>query len=329
MRDSPWIGGDGRLESTRAARRVFLVLAVCAGASLVLARTDRASRAATTGACSQTSEYAQQACQSGTQGDDSVALGKCANFTAPGPRKKCQQDAALERRDALALCDAQDDAREAVCSRLGQSPYDPRIEPSNFVSTVNNPLFPLRPGTTYVYEGQTSHGFEQSEFAVTRNTRVILGVRCVEVRDRVWTDGELTEDTLDWFAQDRDGNVWYFGENTHEFEDGLITTIDGTFRAGVDRDKPGIVMKARPAVGDFYRQEFSLANAEDLAEVAALDESVTVPAGSYAGCLRTRETSPLEPDLLEDKFYARGVGNILTVDVNTGDRVGLVRIVVE
>src|SRR5207244_1674521 len=111
--------------------------------------------------------------------------------------------------------------------------------------------------------------------AVTRNTRVILGVTCVEVHDTVTTDGELTEDTFDWFAQDRDGNVWYFGENTHELEDGLITTIDGTFMAGVNGDKPGIVMKAHPAIGDFYRQEFSLANAEDFAETLSLTESVT------------------------------------------------------
>src|SRR4029078_4595279 len=130
-------------------------------------------------------------------------------------------------------------------------------------------------------EGQTAQGFEHDEFAVTHHTRVILGVRCVEVHDTVKTDGQLTEDKLDLLAQDRDGNVWYFGENTHELEDGLITTIDGTFMAGVNGDKPGIIMKAQPAVNDFYRQEFSIGNAEDLAEVVAVDESVSVPAGDY------------------------------------------------
>src|SRR5204863_6765206 len=142
------------------------------------------------------------------------------------------------------------------------------------------------------------NGLEHDEFAVTHNTRIIAGVTCVEVQDRVFTNGVLTEDTLDWFAQDRAGNVWYFGENTHELEDGLISTIDGSFRAGVEGDKPGIIMEASSAIGDFYRQEFSLANAEDFAEVVALDDSVTVPAGSYAHCLRTRENSPLEPDVL-------------------------------
>jgi hypothetical protein len=161
---------------------------------------------------------------------------------------------------------------------------------------------------------------------VTRNTRVIQGVTCVEVHDTVTLDGELSEDTLDWFAQDRDGNVWYFGENTHELEDGLITTIDGTFMGGVNGDKPGIVMKAHPAIGDFYRQEFSLANAEDFADTLSLTESVTVPAGTFHNCLKSQETTPLETDLLEHKFYAPGAGNVLTVDATRGDREELVRI---
>jgi hypothetical protein len=140
------------------------------------------------------------------------------------------------------------------------------------------------------------------------------------------TDGQLTEDTLDWFAQDRDGNVWYFGENTHELENGLITTIAGTFMAGINRDKPGIIMKAHPAIGDFYRQEFSLDNAEDFAETVSLTQTVTVPAGTFHNCLKSRETTPLETNLLEYKFYAPDVGNVLTVDARTGERVELLRI---
>ncbi len=200
------------------------------------------------------------------------------------------------------------------------------IDPSNFVARIDNPYFPLRPGTTFIYEGHTGEGFEHDEFAVTHHTRVILGVTCVEVHDTVTVDGELKEDTLDWFAQDRDGNVWYFGENTHELEDGLITTIDGTFMAGVNRDKPGIIMKAHPAIGDFYRQEFSLANAEDFAETVSLTASVTVLARTFHHCLKSKETTPLETDLVEYKFYAPGIGNVLTVDARTGDREELVRI---
>ena len=201
------------------------------------------------------------------------------------------------------------------------------IDPADFVSVIDNPYFPLQPGTTLVYDNPGKDAFDT--FIVTRDTRVIDGVTCVEVHDSVFTDGELTEDTLDWFAQDKDGNVWYFGENTAELEDGLISTIEGTFMAGVDGDKPGIIMKAHPAVGDFYRQEFSIGNAEDEAETLGLNASVTVPYGSFQHCLKSEETTPLEPDALEDKFYAPGVGNVLTVDVETGERCELVQIITE
>jgi hypothetical protein len=191
---------------------------------------------------------------------------------------------------------------------------------------IDNPYFPLVPGKTFIYEGQTAQGLEHDEFSVTRKTKVILGVTCIEVRDTVKINGELTEETLDWFAQDKAGNVWYFGENTHELVGGLITTINGTFTGGVDGAKPGIVMEAQPAIGDFYRQEFDLGNAEDFAEVASLSESVTVPFGSFTNCLKTIETTPLETDLLEHKFYAPGVGNVSTVDAHTGEKVELIRI---
>jgi len=276
--------------------------------------------------CRQTAQDTLTSCRNAAQSDYSLALAKCDNLADPAARAQCQSQASTDLNDAQQTCQEQNDVRLAACDRLGGAPYDPVIDPSNFVARIDNPYFPLTPGTTFIYEGQTAEGFEHDEFAVTRNTRVIQGVTCVEVHDTVTLDGELTEDTLDWFAQDRDGNVWYFGENTHELEDGLITTIDGTFMAGVNGDKPGIIMKAHPAIGDFYRQEFSLANAEDFAETISLTETVTVPAGTFHNCLKSRETTPLEPDLLEHKFYAAGVGNVLTVDATTGDREELVRI---
>ena len=279
-----------------------------------------------TDACRQTANDVLTSCRSGADSDYHLALGKCENLADPAQRQACQQQASADLQDARQTCRAQNDARLAACQRLGGAPYDPVIDPSNFVARIDNPYFPLTPGTTFIYEGQTVQGFEHDEFAVTRNTRVILGVTCIEVHDTVTLDGELSEDTLDWFAQDRDGNVWYFGENTHELEDGLITTIDGTFMAGVNGDKPGIIMKAHPAIGDFYRQEFSLDNAEDFADTLSLTETVTVPAGTFHNCLKSQETTPLETDLLEHKFYASGVGNVLTVDANTGDREELVRI---
>ena len=276
--------------------------------------------------CRRTAQDVLTSCREAAKSDYSLALGKCDNLVDPAARSQCQSQASADLNDARQTCQEQNDVRLAACDRLGGAPYDPVIDLSNFVTRIDNPYFPLTPGTTFIYEGQTAEGFEHDEFVVTHNTRVIQGVTCVEVHDTVTLDGELAEDTLDWFAQDRDGNVWYFGENTHELEDGLITTIDGTFMAGINGDKPGIVMKAHPAIGDFYRQEFSLANAEDFAETVSLTETVTVPAGTFHNCLKSQETTPLETDLLEHKFYAPGVGNVLTVDATTGDREELVRI---
>ena len=276
--------------------------------------------------CRRTAQGVLTSCEAAAQSDYWLALGKCENLTDPAARQACQNQAVADRRDATQTCEEQEGARLAACDRLGEGRYDPVIDPSNFVARVDNPYFPLRPGTTFIYEGQTEEGLEHDEFAVTHNTREILGVTCVEVHDTVTLDGELAEDTLDWFAQDRDGNVWYFGENTHELEDGLITTIEGTWMAGVNGDKPGIVMKAHPAIGDFYRQEFSLGNAEDFAGTFSLTETVTVPAGTFNHCLKSQETTPLETDLLEYKFYAPNVGNVLEVDARTGDRVELVEI---
>ena len=308
-------------------RRGHLAAVSAAGVLLLLNLSGSAVIAQGFGACALTSEEARRSCLEGAQSDYANALGKCANVSDPSARKACQDQALADLKDAQQTCQAEFVVRQTACAKLGEAPYDPVIDPANFVARIDNPYFPLRPGTTFIYEGQMPQGFERDEFAVTHNTRVILGVTCVEVHDSVFTDGVLTEDTLDWFAQDREGNVLYFGENTHELEDGLITTIDGTFMAGVNGDKPGIIMKAHPTVGDFYRQEFSLNNAEDFAGTLSLTEVVTVRAGSFNHCLKSEETTPLEPDLLEDKFYAPGVGNILTVDANTGAREELVRII--
>ena len=308
-------------------RRRHLAAVSAAGVFLLLNLSGRAVIAQGFDACGRTSQQAQRSCSEAAQSNYVNALGKCTNLSDPAARQACQDQAQADLNDAQQTCQAGFVVRQTACDKFGPAPYDPVIDPANFVDRIDNPYFPLQPGTTFIYEGQMPGGFERDEFAVTHNTRVILGVTCVEVHDSVFTDGVLTEDTLDWFAQDRDGNVWYFGENTHELEDGLITTIEGTFMAGVNGDKPGIIMKAHPAVGDFYRQEFSLNNAEDFGETLSLNEVVTVRFGTFNHCLKSEETTPLEPDLLEDKFYASGVGNILTVDVNTGARSELVRII--
>ena len=314
------------LRHTKSTR--FLSSATLAAGVTILLSTpvDAQEAADRTNFCRQTAQAVLTSCRAAAESDYWVVLGKCDNLSEPGARQNCRNQAQADLNDARQSCAQQNDVRLDACDRFGPTPYDPVIDPSNFVTRVDNPYFPLTPGTTFIYEGQTEQGFEHDEFAVTHHTRTILGVRCIEVHDSVTTDGELTEDTLDWFAQDREGNVWYFGENTHELEDGLITTIEGTFMAGVNGDKPGIIMKAHPDVGDFYRQEFSLNNAEDFAETRSLTQTVRVPAGTFHNCLKSKETTPLEPDLLEYKYYAPGVGNVLTVDARTGDREELVRI---
>jgi hypothetical protein len=283
---------------------------------------------AATDFCQNTAQDALDGCQDVAESAQSVALGKCANISDPTGRADCRKQAASDFHDALQTCQGGFASRQAACQKFGPARYDPVIAPANFVRRVTNPFFPLPPGQTFVYEGQTMDGFLHNDVIVTHKTRLIMGVMCTEVHDVVYLDGKLAEDTLDWFAQDRQGNVWYFGENTAEFdtEIGRPVTLAGTFTAGINNDKPGIIMEANSVVGDFYRQEFALANAEDNALVVSLNTTVTVPAGTFMHCLKTLETTPLEPDARENKYYASGVGNVLTIDLETGERIKLIKI---
>jgi len=210
--------------------------------------------------------------------------------------------------------------------------YAPRIDPSNFVERIDNRYMPLTPGTTFLYEGKTADGPERVETYVSHETREVLGVKCTVVRDKAFLNGKLSEDTFDWYAQDREGNVWYFGEDTKEYENGKVVSTKGSWEAGVDGAKPGIVMEANPRVGDSYRQEYYESEAEDMAEVLSLDASglndaVTVPYGSFGDVLMTKEWNPLEPVVLEYKYYAPGTGLIGEEQILGGtDRSALVDI---
>lgn len=201
------------------------------------------------------------------------------------------------------------------------TPYAPVIDPANFVTQIDNPYWPLVPGTTFVYEGTSDGEPEHNEVAVTDETKTILGVQCVVVRDTVSTaDGELTEDTQDWYAQDKDGNVWYFGEDSKSYEDGKLASTEGSWEAGVDGAQPGIIMPAEPKVGDEYQQEYYAGRAEDMAAVLEVGSGpVTVPYGTFDNLLVTKEWSPLEPDVVEHKTYAPGVGLILAESVQGED----------
>src|SRR5215813_3690631 len=241
---------------------------------------------AQTNFCKLTAQNALGSCQVGAQSDFWLEVGKCDNVSNPTKREACEQQASSDFKDELDLCESEDSVRKTACQRLGPQPYDPAIDPANFVDKIDNPYFPLVPGTVFIYEGQTAAGLEHDEFFVTDKTKKILGVTTVEVHDTVTTNGKLTEDTLDWFAQDKEGNVWYFGENTMELINGRPSTLEGTFVAGVNRAKPGIIMEAHSVVHDFYRQEFDLGNAEDFADVKSLSDTVTVPYGTFTHCLR-------------------------------------------
>ena len=201
----------------------------------------------------------------------------------------------------------------AACDETSLGPptdpdYDPMIDPADFGGPVDNPFFPLVPGTTFHFEGESEDGPETNDVTVTHQTRLILGITATVVRDVEFVDGQLTEETFDWYAQDHEGNVWYLGEDSQEFEDGQPAGSGGSWEAGIDGARPGIIMKANPQVGDRYYQEFYLGEAEDEGEVVALNQSVTVPFGAFTGCIVTEDFTRLEPDERERKVYCPGIG---------------------
>ncbi len=199
-------------------------------------------------------------------------------------------------------------APEPVIDTGDGGDYRVDLDPSNFVEGVDHPYLPFRPGARWVYEDAVEEGTERIEVTVTDERKEILGIAATVVRDTVTLDGELIEDTRDWYAQDREGNVWYLGEDTAEYEGGEVVSTEGAWEAGVDGAVAGIIMEADPAVGDAYRQEFYEGEAEDLAEVVRMGDSVTTPAGRFDDLLTIEEWTPLEPEVVEEKSYASGVG---------------------
>jgi Ca2+-binding RTX toxin-like protein len=198
------------------------------------------------------------------------------------------------------------------------------INPADFVSVIDNPYFPLQPGTTFVYQNPGKDAFDT--MIVTHDTKVIDGVTCTLVHDVAHENGQVIEDTFDYYAQDKQGNVWYFGEDTKELEDGKVVTTEGTWRAGVNGAEPGIIMEAHPHVGDAYKQEHAPGVAEDAAQVTGLHASADVPYGTFSGLLDTKEFTPLEPGVVEHKLYGLGIGMIDGIE-NTGDFEHLVKII--
>lgn len=209
----------------------------------------------------------------------------------------------------------------------GQEEYTPSINSSNFVTEVDNPYFTLTPGITYTYQSETDEGAEKNIVIVTNQTKDILGITNVVVWDRVWLEDKLAEETYDWYAQDKEGNVWYFGEDSKEYDNGKVSSTEGSWEAGIDDAKPGIIMEANPKVGDSYRQEYYKEKAEDMADVLAVGENVTVPYGKFNNCIKTRDWSKIESDVNEYKYYCKEVGGVvLEVTVSSGERAELINV---
>jgi hypothetical protein len=207
-----------------------------------------------------------------------------------------------------------------VISSTGPTPSASAIDQANFVDTIDNEWFPLLPGSRYVYRGGKDGETAVDVVTITGATKVIDGVKCLAVRDVLRLGGKLAEKTEDWYVQDRHGNVWYFGEDTAEYNDnGKVISTEGSWQSGVDGARPGIFMPADPQIGQSFQQEFFPGQAEDHFLVLHMLGTGKVPYGSFKDALVTAEWTPLEPRVLTEKFYVKGIGQVKEIDVAGGD----------
>jgi hypothetical protein len=224
---------------------------------------------------------------------------------------------------ALAGCGSGSDSSPSDRSGTNtfpQSSEPANLNPADFTTEVDNPYFPLPVGARWVIRVTDTEGLVQREvITVTgRTKRIADGVEARVVRDVVTEDGKLVELTDDWYAQDKDGNVWYFGEDTTEFKANGKRDTSGSFEAGVNGADAGIAMLAHPTAGQTYREEYYEGHAEDRSRVLALGQQAEVPFGHFTDVLLTEDYTPIEPDVLELKFYAKGIGQVLAQTVSGG-----------
>jgi hypothetical protein len=204
-------------------------------------------------------------------------------------------------------------------SSLPQGGQPVRLDPARFTAQIDNPWWPMTPGSRWTYRETDGQGNEQRiEVTVTGRTKRILGIDARVVHDVATSNGQVQEDTYDWYAQDNQGNVWYLGEDTKEYQNGKVTSTEGSWQAGVDGAQPGVLVPAHPKPGMAYRQEYYKGQAEDGAQVLSLGRKATVPYGMFSSLVVTKEFTPLEPDVVEHKFYAPGVGQVLAITVSGG-----------
>jgi hypothetical protein len=326
-------------------RRFHATIVACLVLALVAAPAE-AGRRHRRNACSDTARALRSACDHDVRDDRSTATAVCLNATDDDEREECIDEARDAYQESRELCRDQYEARRDFCKALDEDRYDPEVDPADyeedFASPSNpNPHYPIAVGNAWEYAG----GDETIRVEVRDETKLIEGVTCVVVNDVVEEGGEVIEDTDDWIALRLDGGVDYFGEVAKNFESfegddpgaPELVDIDGSFKAGRDGAKKGTLFPASPAVDDVYREEWALGDAEDGARILAvdygfggdreLDEHVPAALANHLcsnDCVVTENFTPLEPEALERKYYAPGIGLFLEVDPESGDTVELV-----
>ncbi len=286
--------------------------------------------------CAASAQTQRLACQFDLRDDFYTQSAICLDTAVQD--EACFGGAEDEFDEGIEECEDVLEARHDLCEALEDATHDPEfgedfagnfVDPLEIgVSVAPNPWFPLVTDNTWVYTGDG----ESIEVVVTGDTKLIDGVTCVVVVDTATEDDVVVEITRDWYAQDLDGNVWYCGEIAENFEefDGdetenpELVDIDGSWKAGRDGNEPGVLLPFDPQVGDIFRQEFAQTDAEDVVEILAIDATEAAPGGACNGnCLLTRDFTPLEPEAEENKYYVPGIGLIVEIDIETGDRVEL------
>ncbi len=314
-------------------KKYFLAVCICTGVMWSFV----GDYALAESGCAASAHTQRLACEFDLRDDFFTSSAQCLDAVNQDP--VCFSDAEAEFDEGLEECSDVLEARLDLCESLDDATHDPEFGPDFVASFVDplqigvtiapNPWFALVSGNLWVYEGDG----ETIEVEVTGDTKLIDGITCIVVIDTATEDGVVVETTNDWYAQDVDGNVWYCGEISENFEefdgdetsDPELVDIDGSWKAGRDGSEAGVLLPFDPQVGDIFRQEFAQTDAEDAIEILAVDATETAAGGSCAGtCLMTRDFTPLESDVEENKFYLPGTGLIVEVDLETGDRVELV-----
>ena len=334
---SNWTRGTG-LIATAAC------LLITTGSTLAHEGDGDRADARTGGFCSATADLLFRACGAERTDDYLKAQAICINVSDDAARKTCLADAKTTQADAGKLCGEQLIGRLEACKSLGEGRYDPVFDPAAFDTDFAtpahpNPYFPLKIGNKWEYRGS-----ELDRIEILNRTKLIQGVTCVVFRDRVFKEGKLVEDTDDWFAQAKNGDVYYCGEEVKDLErfEGdkpqapELVKIDGSFKWGRNGDKGGIFFRALPRKGEVYREEFSPRNAEDVSEVlsisyqfgvdAELDRHVPQQLANllcHGDCVVTQNINLNEPGKVARKYYAKGIGSVLEVDLNTGEIIQL------